>query len=411
MRAKLSASLVTTFLPAEGKARDYVWDTSLPGFGLMVTSTGARSYCVQYRVSGTGRSRRMRIGTPGKMNLEKARQVALAKLGGVAQGDDPLKVKIDEREAHRVGRHDTVALLVERYLTKHAKLHLRTHDELKRTLERDVCSKWGRKAISDIADTDVAKLIDAIADRAPIQANRTLTYLRMFLGWCVDRRILKVSPAVGVKPPGTEQTRDRVLSDDELRAVWKAADAEGHPFGACAKLLILTAQRRNEVAGISWPELDLKAGTWIIPGDRAKNGETHEVQLSSQAVAILEAAPRVDDVELVFSSTGKTAVSGFSKFKLRLDEASGVHGWRFHDLRRTATTGMARLGVPPHVVDKILNHSQGTIRGVAAVYNRFEYQPERRNALQAWAHYVDHVVNDDPAALANVVPMRSTATA
>lgn len=405
MRDRLTAAAVSNFRPPAGKAREYLWDTSLPGFGLMATDRGARSYVIQYRIIGTGRSRRMRIGDPAKLNLEEARRLARAKLGEVAGGADPQAQRLAERQAHRAGRHDTVAVVVDRYIERHAKPHLRWHPELKRTLERDVVRKWRDRAISDIADTDVAVLVEAIADRAPVQANKTLVALKMLLNWCVEKRILKLSPAAGMKPPTPEKSRDRVLTDNELRAVWLASDGEPFPFGPCIKLLILTAQRRDEVAGLQWTELDLDSKTWLIPATRAKNGESHEVQLSTQAVEILRALPRINDSDLVFTTTGVSKISGFSKLKRRLDTASKVEGWIFHDLRRTATTGMASIGIPPHVADKILNHRQGTIRGVAKVYNRFKYQPERRTALQAWANYVDKVIANEPID-ANVVNLR-----
>jgi len=406
MRDRLTAAAVSGFKPPAGKAREYLWDTTLPGFGLMATDRGARSYVVQYRIVGTGRSRRMRIGDPATLNLDEARRLARAKLGEVAGGADPQAQRLAERQAHRAGRRDTVAVVVHRFLERRAKPHLRWYPELKRTLERDVVSKWRDRAISDIADTDVATLVEAVADRAPIQANKTLVAIKMLLNWCVDRRILRASPAAGLKPPTPEKSRDRVLADDELRAVWLAADAEPFPFGPCIKLLILTAQRRDEVAGLQWTELDLDAETWIIPATRAKNGEAHEVQLSAQAVDILRQLPRVNDSDLVFTTTGSSKISGFSKLKRRLDAASKVEGWIFHDLRRTATTGMASLGIPPHVADKILNHRQGTIRGVAKVYNRFQYQPERRTALQAWANYVEAILNRR-SGHSNIVPIRS----
>jgi integrase len=405
MRDKLTAALVAQFKPAPGKDRDYIWDTSLPGFGLMATAKGGRSYVVQYRL-GTGRSRRMRIGDPKTVNLDEARRLARVKLGEVAGGADPQAQRRAERQEHRAGRHDTVAVVVQRYLDRHAKPHLRWHPELKRTLERDVVSKWRDRAISDIADTDVAALIETIADRAPVQANKTLVAIKMMMNWCVDRRILKASPAAGLKPPTPEKSRDRVLLDDELRAVWLAADAEPYPFGPCVKLLILTAQRRDEIAGMRWDEVDLDAATWVIPAARAKNGQAHEVQLSTQAIDILRQLPQVEGAEYAFTTTGRSKVSGFSKLKLRLDQASKVNDWIFHDLRRSAVTGMARLGIPPHVADKVLNHRQGSIRGVAAVYNRFEYQPERRAGLQAWANFVDAVANNDHAT--NVIALRAS---
>jgi len=231
----------------------------------------------------------------------------------------------------------------------------------------------------------------------------------------VAAAIRRVSPAAGMRLPTKEHPRDRALTDDEIRWLWLACEATEWPFGPLVKLLLLTAQRRDEVAGIERPEIDLEKKTWTIPREKAKNDRAHEVQLSTAAIEVLNALPRVSD-GLVFTSTGTTPVSGFSRAKLRLDAAmlaakreelgekcGPIQPWTLHDLRRTAATGMARLGFAPHVVDKVLNHVGGTIRGVAAVYNRFEYVEERRGALEAWGRYVTGLIAPAPA---NVVKFR-----
>lgn len=247
------------------------------------------------------------------------------------------------------------------------------------------------------------RLLDAIvAAGAEIGANRTLAYLRALFNCAVKRGRLPSSPVSGVDAPSKERARDRVLSDDELRWLWRACEKIDWPFGPLVKLLLLTGQRRDEVATLQWSELDLGKRTWILPREKAKNNRAHEVQLSDAVIEVLESLPRTG--ALVFSSTGSTAVSGFSRAKRRLDaamfatksqdlgtEREPIPQWVLHDLRRTTATGMARLGFPPHVVDKVLNHTSGTIRGVAAVYNRFEYLEERSAALEAWGQYVENI--------------------
>jgi integrase len=239
-----------------------------------------------------------------------------------------------------------------------------------------------------------------------------------------------------VKPPTKERSRDRALSDDEIRWFWHSCGELGWPFGPIFKLLLLTAQRRDEVGGMRWSELDLDKRIWTLPRQRAKSDRGHELQLSEGAIDILRALPQIAaDGRLVFTTTGKTPVSGFGNVKRRLDaamvkarrrslglpeeerefrNATGLAAneplpveipeWTLHDLRRTAATGMARLNIPPHVVDKILNHSGGTIRGVAAVYNRFAYLEERRAALEAWGRYVTELIA--PARSTNVIALR-----
>jgi integrase len=230
-----------------------------------------------------------------------------------------------------------------------------------------------------------------------------------------------------------------VLREDEIRWFWVACDEIGWPFGPLFKLLLLTAQRRDEVASMAWSEVDLEKRVWTIPRHKTKSDRGHEVQLSDLGVQVFRQLPRVaigrTQATLVFTVTGDTSVSGFSRAKRRLDIAMKcvrrrslalpetdqelrkqlgipankplpveIPDWRLHDLRRTATTGMARLNIPPHVVEKLLNHSSGTIRGVAAVYNRFEYLEERRAALEAWGRYVGNLVL--PTA-ENVVELRA----
>ena len=300
-------------------------------------------------------------------------------------------------------------------------------------LEGDDLKAWQKRPLGSISRRDVNDVIDSIATRAEVQANRTLAKLRALFNWAVDNVRIAASPLEGLKPPTKEQARDRALSDDEIRWFWTACEASGWPFGPLDQLLLLTAQRRDEVAGMEWSELDFKKATWSMPRQKAKNGRAHDVPLSAAALAILQSLPRVND-RFVFTTTGKTAVSGYSRAKRRLDKEMEkarraflnlpqddeayrraletpaskplpveIPHWIVHDLRRTAATGMARLNVPPHVVDKVLNHVSGKIRGVAAVYNRFEYIEERRAALETWGRYVDDLVAPAPA---NVVAIR-----
>ena len=191
-----------------------------------------------------------------------------------------------------------------------------------------------------------------------------------------------------MKPLAKEVERDRVLTDRELAAVYRAAGEIGWGFGAMVQLLALTGQRRNEVAGMQWDELDLRAKTWTIPKERAKNAEGHIVPLSPQAVAIIEALPRIVGSPYVFTTTGTSCISGFSKGKAELDAMVKLPAWRLHDLRRTVATGMAKLGVDLPVIERVLNHVSGSFAGIVGVYQKHKYQDEMRKALDAWAAHV-----------------------
>ena len=230
-----------------------------------------------------------------------------------------------------------------------------------------------------------------------------LTRLRTFFGWAVANDLAPADPTAGVRKPAKEScARPRADRRRDQGVFWDGTEQLGRPFGLVFRLMLLTAQRESEVAGMRWSELDLDGRTWTIPGARAKNGKPHIVHLNGLAIEVLDQVPRIVDQDLLFSGNGRTAVSGFSSAKARLDAAMGATDWVLHDLRRTATTGLARLGIAPHIADKVLNHTAGTIRGVAATYNRFEYLDERKAALEAWGRLVESLVRPVPS---NVVQL------
>jgi integrase len=396
------------------------FDAAFPGLALRITDNGSKSWCIFYRFKG--RLRRFTIGSYPAIKPAQARREAAAALERVRGGVDPADEKRARREM-RTPETDTFGAVARDYLDRHHRKNSResTFLEAKRDIERNVLPKWHSRPIASISRRDVLDLIEGIIGRgAEVQANRTLARLRALFNWAIEKDRVAVSPIARMKLPTHEQARDRVLSDDELRWLWQGCEEIGWPFGPLVKLLVLTAQRRDEVAGMTWGEVDFERRVWTIPRHRAKNNRAHEVQLSYVAIEVLRSLPRVDD-GLIFTTTGQTAVSGFSKFKRRLDSAmlkvkraepgsckdrkdDAIPGWTLHDLRRTATTGMAKMNFAPHVADKVLNHVSGTIRGVAAVYNRFAYLDERRAALDAWARRIGNIVEH---ADTNVVELRS----
>jgi integrase len=236
-------------------------------------------------------------------------------------------------------------------------------------------------------------VVTAIEQRgAPVAANKALKSIKTFLRWCVGRAVIDQSPAEGVPLPAKEVARDRVLDDEELARVILAARQIGGPYGGIVELLAFTGQRREEVARLPWEELDLARRIWTIPKSRTKNAKAHVVHLSEQSLAVPTRADR--NSPLVFSLLGTKPFQDFSRAKRQLDQLSGVTGWRLHDLRRTCVSGMARLGIAPHVADKVLNHKSGTISGVAAVYQRHEFLAERQEALERWGTHVARIVSE-----------------
>ena len=401
--------------PASGRVE--YWDNQLPGFGLRVSDSGRKTWVALYRVDG--RSVRETIGTTALIpSVADARARARRSMQRAREGVNPVEQRRGAARAAQLAEErapaETFAAVADRYMAAYVERNTRpaTIKETRRILERDVKPKWGARPIAEITRQDVGELLDEIAERgAAVQANRTLARLKTLLRWALDEELIATDPTARVRRRVKETARDRALSDDEIRWFWSGCDVAGWPFGPLFKLLLLTAQRRDEVGTLEWSELDLEKRLWTIPREKAKNDRAHGVHLSPLAVEIIERIPKLGgDGRLIFSTNGARPVSGFSRAKAALDARmrdlagkSQIGDWILHDLRRTAATGMARLNIAPHVVDRILNHVSGTIRGVAAIYNRHAYLDERRAALDAWGHYVESLVR--PAS-ANVVPLR-----
>jgi integrase len=415
---KLTQAAVDRLKPPASGRVEY-WDSQLPGFGLRISVNGRKTWVALYRVGS--KLVRETIGTLALIpNVAEARDRARESLQKAQAGKNPVAEKRERAEAARVETGklpDAFRAAALRYVERYAKKNTKptTWQELRRQLEVDVFPKWSDRQIGSITRQDVTALLDDIADRgSPVQANRTLARLKTLFKWALDEELVTADPTARVRKVVKETARDRVLSDDEIRLFWASCDKLGWPFGPMFKLLLLTAQRRDEVGGMAWSEIDLDKRQWTIPREKAKNDRAHEVHLSRLAVEIIGSLPRIGTAGLVFTTNGKRPVSGFSKSKKRLDEhmvdmlgaGAVIDDWILHDLRRTAATGMARLNIAPHVVDKILNHVSGTIRGVAAVYNRHSYIPERDAALDAWSRYVEGLVRPTPL---NVVRLSGAA--
>jgi integrase len=430
--------------PLTGRA--VYWDKLTPGFGMRVSAPrpgsreGHKTWIAMGRVDG--KAVMQTLGTLAQIpKVDKARETARSSILKMKGGVNPVEERRADmaRRAGEAARAEGAAreavegrfaVVAERFLVEHVERNCspRYAAEVRRILEHDVLSRWGERPIRGITKHDVNELLDAKASRrerprkgteggSAIQANRTLTHLRTFFGWAVGQDLIDADPSAGVLPRGKERTRDRVLGDDEIVWFWRGAERPGWPFAAIFRLLLLTAQRESEVAGMRWSEVDLAQRTWTIPRERTKSDRKHVVHLSGFALEIVEGLPRLGD--LVFPNRAGRPIAGFSKPKEQLDaamsaqkhEAGGnpaeIEPWVIHDLRRTATTIMARLNVAPHVADKILNHSGGTIRGVAAIYNRFAYLDERKAALEALGHFVESLVRTMDG-IGNVVDLRRT---
>jgi len=378
---KLTKSAIDSLKPT---SRDEVyWDATLPGFGVKVTPKGRKVFIALYRVrGGKSRLRKYTIGPYGKLTLHHARATAQRVFAERFEGRDPAAEKLAQRRREVADRVDD---LIEAFAAEHLS-GVRSGMAVTRALRREVLPVWGHRSIHDIKRRDISSLVFQVAaQRTPNSAHRLLKGSKRFFSWCLGRAILESSPAIGIQSGYREVSRDRVLSDEELVRVINAAREMGGPFGGVVEFLALTGQRREEVNQMTWDEIDLDQRIWTLPASRAKNGRRHIVHLSEQAIAVLSQPHRGQTY--IFSNTSKP-YQRFNRSKRRLDALSGVNDWVLHDLRRTCVSGMARLGVAPHVADKILNHQSGTISGVAAVYQRHEFLAERKEALERWGNHV-----------------------
>jgi integrase len=246
---------------------------------------------------------------------------------------------------------------------------------------------WRGRRLDTITKADVRDLLEGIG--APAASNQALKFLKKLFAWAAAEDLLKASPLNGLAKPHPETSRDRILTDTELCAVWRAADAAGYAFGDFVKVAILTGQRSGEVSGMRRDELH--GDTWVLSGARTKNKKSHSVPLSRQASAIIESTLRVSP-EYVFSYNSSKPIHGFHHAKRTLDKACGVSGWTLHDLRRTCASNLAKLGVSIAVIEQILNHRGGSLAGVTGVYIRHQFEKEKREALQQWADHVERLV-------------------
>ena len=406
---KLTATAVEKLKPTNKRIERP--DTQVKGLVLIVQPTGSKSWQVRYRASGV--RRRMALGAYPAVSLADARKSANAALLKVVDGCDPVAERSSFVEAKTLER-DKVGYLVEQFAKRHLTT-LKSGATVKRELDRHVVKIWGERDVHDINKRDVIDLLDAIADSGrAVTANRVRAYLNKFLSWCVERDVIDQSPALGVKPVVKEKSRDRVLTDDEVRWFWAACEIEGQPWGHLGQMLLLTGQRVGEVVSIT--DREINGDLWSLSSDRTKNGRANDVPLSPAAMDVLGSVERVPSERGLFMTTnGKTPLSGFHRGRNHIanrmieiaSQEAGVQvdipHWTFHDLRRTAATGMARLGILVRVTEAVLNHVSGTGGGIVGVYQRYDFGEEKRAALEAWSRFVLDTVGGRAG---NVVPIR-----
>src|SRR5262245_33163071 len=404
--------------------RNEFWDAELHHFGIQISKSGYKSYVLYTRV-GSKSPTRLPIGNAALLGLAAARAKAKKFKALIAEGKDPRAVAKQEAAEALRAKRITFAKVAQDWLdevvigSNREEPKQRKGKEVEQDLYREFFPRWGTRPIAEITAIEVRDVIKEIAKRAPAQARNLLGYCKRLFAWARDQGPdvygLESSPAerwrakalIGIKVP-----RTRVLDDTELRALWHAAGKMPYPHGPMFQMLVLTGQRRMEVAGARWREIDLTKKLWVIPPNRMKSKVAHVVPLNRDVLALLEKLPRYRDGDHVFSgSLGVKPVASFSKCKRRLDHgmaaelagganASPVEPFTIHDVRRTMRTHLSALPITDLVRELVIAHTKP---GLHKVYDQWSYVEAKRHALNLWEKRLRSIVS--PPAGDNVVVM------
>jgi integrase len=387
-------------LPAEAQVE--YWDTLTPGFGLRVSYGGRKAFVVLTRIDG--KLHRFTLGAYPKTSLADARDEAERIIKDAAKGISPTEREAEERRKAQANKRNTFRSVAEEFMADHAK-NLRTRAEIQRMINSDLLPAWGDKPITSITRADAKGLIREKARTAPIAANRLLSLISKVFAWALDEEIIQASPAVRLKRPGVEQERERSLTDDEIRKLWPTFTALGYPFGHGLKFLLATGQRRGEVAGMKWSEVD--GDGWNIPGTRSTSKQGHRVPLSTLARQILEETTRLGEYVFV-SPRGPHPLDGWENAKRRVDTflREPIEPWRIHDLRRTMATQVRSLGIDRLVVSKLLNHAEA---GVTKTYDRYAADPEKAAAMERWSDRLKEIISGEKSQRVVLLHKKETA--
>ncbi|MCA3340212.1 MAG: integrase arm-type DNA-binding domain-containing protein [Roseomonas sp.] len=406
MPLRFTEELVGDLQCPAGQKDKMFFDDKQKGLGIRVTQAGGKVFVAQWTDPATGQKRREVLGASGAITLDQARKAAAAHLGDVAKGLDPRAERLAKAELLRKAKEAAkqareaakaakleAAFTLERLVTDWAAIGLakrrpRYKAEAVRALRYGFPKDWTRPA-SALTKARIVKIQDALTkDGKHASASRLAAYGRAAYAWAEKRGTLPANPFEGLPTGAAAVVRDRLLTDDEIGAIWNAAFTMPEPAGPFVRLALLTLARREEVAGMRWSEISADLSVWTIPAHRMKRGQAHSVVLTDAAREALGAVTRIDGQDLVFTTTGKTPISGFSKIKAKLDKLSGVTGWVLHDFRRAGPSTLARLGFSSILADKLLAHQPSALSSVARTYQQHDFSTEKQAALEAWAAHV-----------------------
>jgi integrase len=402
---KLTSKGVTALMLPAGKTDAIFFDDDLPGFGYRLRASGdkvGRSWVAQYRHAG--QTRRMTLGSAAVLSSEQARNEAKRILAQAALRQDPQS----ERKRRAAADRFTFAALAEQYLAaKQPVVRRRTFTEAQRYLRSSAYfGPLFNLPVDAVTRRDVAARVLIITrENGQVAAARARTALSAMYTWAMESGLAETNPTIGTAKPKPPPSRARVLSDQELVAIWKATD-EGTDFNRIVRLLITTGQRRSECGGFASTELDLARETWTIPAARTKNGREHSLPLGSLALDVIRSTPQIVGRDLLFGARTDRGFTSWAEHKKALDARLGdqVRPWVLHDLRRTAATRMCDIGIEPHVVEQILNHQSGHRSGVVGVYNKSKYATAVQSAVATWDRHLRALIEDGQP---KVIPMRN----
>lgn len=399
---RLTKATIGALEISPGKTERIVFDDALPGFGIRLRAGGKRTWIVQYRV-GT-KHRRVTLANAAALDPEEARKRAREILAKVQLGGDPQTEKIQARARAAITLSGVTADYLQLVETR---FRPTSYAEAERYLRRYL-APLHNAPIHSVGRREVASWLNGVAaQHGPHAANRGRTCLSALFTWAMRQGIVETNPVTATGKAVEESSRTRVLTAGEIAEIWRACRDDDH--GRIVKLLLLTGQRRNEVGGMRWCEIDKASEVWRLPAERTKNGLPHDVPLSGAVREILETVPRRAGREFLFGESAGS-YQGWSRAKTSLDKrinetriwmhgrnTQGIPPWRIHDLRRTVVTHMnENLGVLPHVVEAVVNHITGPARmGVAGVYNRATYATEKTAALENWSEYLRQIIRAD----------------
>jgi integrase len=391
----------------DGKPYD-IRDAVVPGLRVRVMGTGQISFVVLARFPGSPHPTRRALGLYGQTTIAAAREKARQWFSLIGKGVDPVVQEERQRQAELRQQRTTFLAVAEEFIAKKVARTVKA-TESEQDIRRELISRWGAKPIADVSRHDVIAAIEEIAERAPYQAHNVFGHVRGLFNWCISRGVhgLETSPCDRLRPRdliGERRPRSRVLNDAEIKALWQATAALSYPAGPLVRLLLITGQRRLEVAWTRWREFDLDARLWSIPAARMKSDAPHLVPLSDLAIDTLQSLPHFTRGDFVFTyAFGQTPLHSFAKLKQRLDRLMAVElgeappPWVLHDVRRTVRTRLSGLRVSSDVAERVIAHS---VSGLRRVYDLHSFETEKRTALDLWAARLRSIVEPP---LANVI--------